>query len=153
MSSDSKHTKKPVHEYMREFIATLDNDDEENDKYMGEKKYIADNYFEICRMIREFDIYYVEDLMFVRMITMNDGLMENIKLNVQKCLAKLLNLFETYYTDNDKQNENFVNFFVDNLDNENINNLFAYKKKNYNEFKIYISSNNVSCGELVRVIN
>lgn len=153
VSEPEQNTNKSVSEYIGEFIATLDTDDDGKTKDMGEKKYIADNYFEICRMIREFGIYYVEDLMFVRRIMMNDGLMENIKISVHECLTKLLNLFEAYYTDIDGQNENFVKFFVDNLDNENINNLFEYKEKNYNVFKNYIFSDNISCGELVRVIN
>jgi hypothetical protein len=123
-----QNTNKSVGEYMREFIATLDKDDDGKDKDMGEKKYIADNYFEICRMIREFGIYYVEDLMFVRRIMMNDDLMRDIKNSLKICLRKLFTFVDNY---NPSINyiEIFINRPIGNLNSDSLNN--NDKLKNY----------------------
>lgn len=156
--SETKNTDKSVGEYMSELLGKLDKDENGNDKYMGEIPFISENLFEICRMIREFGIYYIEDLMTVRRITLNITIMANVKICLQECAKKIFDMYESYIDIKGlDRTENMYKYFIFNEDNEEVGKLFKFKnppKNVYSILKEYVCNNEskITCSEITRVL-
>lgn len=138
-------------EYVKELLNTLDKDNEGNEKDIGEKKYIADNLFEICRMIRKFGIYYVEDLLFVRKISLDNSIIKHIKMYIKMFFNKVLTMMDIYFIEKNISEDEKTTYCNNNFFNKKyyLGQAPVHTMKNYKDFKDYILNDKRSIYELM----